>query len=132
MSVKKAGAVLVLITAWLGARTLFAHHTRAMFDQTKQVTLSGTVKEFQWTNPHCWIQVLVADATNPQAEPVEWGLEMGAPLELMRHGWKPGSLKPGDRVAVVINPLRDGQHGGLVVSVSGPDGQMIGRPATAK
>jgi len=100
-----------------------------MFDQTKQVELVGTVKDFQWTNPHCWIQVLVPNPADPSAAPVEWGVEMGAPVELMRKGWKPGSLNPGDKVTIVINPLRDGQHGGLVLSVTGPDGTIIGRPA---
>ncbi len=100
-----------------------------MFDQSKQITLVGSVKDFQWTNPHCWIQVLVPDPNNPQAEPVEWGVEMGAPVELMRKGWKPHSLNPGDKVTIVVNPLRDGQHGGLVLAVTGPDGKIIGRPA---
>ena len=118
------------ITALLMTVPAFAHHSRAMFDVDKQITLIGTVKEFQWTNPHCWIQVLVPDPNDSQAAPVEWGVEMGAPVELMRKGWKPGSLNPGDRVSIVINPLRDGQHGGLVVSVTGPDGKIIGRPAT--
>lgn len=116
------GAVLV-------ASSALAHHSRAMFDSSKQVTLVGTVKEFQWTNPHCWIQVLVPDPDHPEAAPVEWGVEMGAPVELMRKGWKPGSLNPGDKITVVINPLRDGQHAGLVVSVTGPDGKILGRPA---
>ncbi len=122
--------ILIGICAILMANAAFAHHSRAMFDVDKQITLIGTVKEFQWTNPHCWIQVLVPDPNDSQAAPVEWGVEMGAPVELMRKGWKPGSLNPGDRVSIVINPLRDGQHGGLVVSVTGPDGKIIGRPAT--
>ena len=111
------------------SRVVFAHHSRSMFDQNKQMTLVGTVKEFQWTNPHCWIQVLVADPNNPSADPVEWGVEMGAPVELMRKGWKPKSLNPGDKVSIAINPLRDGQHGGLVLAVTGPDGKVIGHPA---
>jgi hypothetical protein len=119
---------LVVVLALMGA-SAFAHHSRSMFDQTKQVTLVGTVKEFQWTNPHCWIQVLVPDPSNPNVESVEWGVEMGAPVELMRKGWKPGSLNSGDKVTVVVSPLRDGQHGGLVLSVTGPDGKIIGRPA---
>jgi Family of unknown function (DUF6152) len=131
MRTNRAFAAVTGIGAILMASPAFAHHSRAMFDQTKQVTLVGTVKELQWTNPHCWIQVLIADSDHPEAAPVEWGLEMGAPLELMRHGWKPGNLKPGDKITVVINPLRDGQPGGLVVSVTGPDGKIIGRPAEA-
>ncbi len=119
---------LVVVLALMGSAA-FAHHSRSMFDQTKEDTLVGTVTDFQWTNPHCWIQVLVPDPSNPSAEPVEWGIEMGAPVEMMRKGWKPGSLNPGDKVTIVANPLRDGQHGGLVLSVTGPDGKIIGRPA---
>jgi len=118
---------LVVVLALMGT-SAFAHHSRSMFDQTKQVTLVGTVKEFQWTNPHCWIQLLVPDAGNPQAPPVEWSIELNSPLALFRSGWKPGSLKPGDKISVVINPLRDGRPGGQIVSATGPDGKAIGKP----
>jgi len=121
--------VIVLLVPGLPVSPAFGHHSRSMFDQTKQMTLAGTVKEFQWTNPHCWIQVLVPDPSNPVADPVEWGVEMGAPVELMRKGWKPKSLNPGDKISILINPLRDGQHGGLVLAVTGPDGKVIGHPA---
>jgi hypothetical protein len=127
----RALTILLISIATLAAGPAFAHHSRAMFDEHQRVTLVGSVKDFQWTNPHCWIQVLVPDAANPSAEPVEWGIEMGAPVEMMRKGWKPGSLHPGDKVTIIINPLRDGQHGGLVVSVTGPEGKIIGRPADA-
>ncbi|MDE3169123.1 MAG: hypothetical protein KGL75_03190, partial [Acidobacteriota bacterium] len=93
-----AGAVSLASIVLAGAAQ--AHHSRAMFDTTKQVKLVGTVKDFQWTNPHCWIQVLVQDSANASADPVEWGVEMGAPVELMRKGWKPESLKPGDKVTI--------------------------------
>lgn len=131
---KKTGWAAIFASAMFAASMVLsgaaqAHHSRAMFDQTKQVKLVGTVKSFQWTNPHCWIQVLAPDPANPSADPVEWGVEMGAPVELMRKGWKPGSLKRGDKVMIFINPLRDGQHGGLVLGVIGPDGKVIGRPA---
>ncbi len=119
---------LVVVLGFSGTPAV-AHHSRSMFDQNKQITLVGTVKEFQWTNPHCWIQVLVPDPANPGADPMEWGVEMGAPVELMRKGWKPKSLNPGDKVTILINPLHDGQHGGLVLSVTGPDGNIIGHPA---
>lgn len=131
---KKTGWAAIFASAMFAASMVLsgaaqAHHSRAMFDQTKQVKLVGTVKSFEWTNPHCWIQVLAPDPANPSADPVEWGVEMGAPVELMRKGWKPGSLKRGDKVTIFINPLRDGQHGGLVLGVIGPDGKVIGRPA---
>jgi hypothetical protein len=111
--------IVTAVPAW-------AHHSHAMFDLDKKVTLVGTVKEFEWNNPHCWIQVLVPDANNPNGTPVEWGVEMGAPIQLIRHGWKPDSLRPGDKITVVINPLRDGRPGGQIVSAIGPDGKPIG------
>ena len=116
----------IAFAAFIIARPAFAHHSHAMFDLEKQVTLTGTVKEFEWNNPHCWIQVLVPDLKDPNAPPVEWGIEMGAPIQLIRHGWKPSSLKPGDKITVVVNPLRDGRPGGQIVSAIGPDGKPIG------
>jgi hypothetical protein len=126
---KKGLSFLVAIAAMLMASSAFAHHSHAMFDQSKQVTLVGTVKELQWMNPHCWIQVLVPDPNNPQIAPVEWGVEMDSPLAMFRRGWKPDSLKAGDKITVVVNPLRDGQPGGQIVSVVGPDGKPLGRAA---
>jgi hypothetical protein len=120
------GAVLLAVTGAAGA-----HHSAAMFDASKEITLTGTVKEFQWMSPHCWIQLLVPDAANPNAPPVEWGIEMDNPVGLSRHGWKPRSLAPGDRVTVIAHPLRDGSHGGQVVSVA-KDGQIVGNPQVAK
>jgi Family of unknown function (DUF6152) len=122
-------SILLLLASLALSGAACAHHSRAMFDQTKQVKLVGTVKDFQWTNPHCWIDVLVPDPSNPGTDPVAWGVEMGAPVELMRKGWKPGSLHPGDKVTLLINPLRDGQHGGLELETIGPDGKIIGHPA---
>lgn len=107
-----------------------AHHSAAMFDATKEITLTGTVKEFQWMSPHCWIQVLVPDPAHPDAAPAEWGIEMDNPMGLSRHGWKPASLKAGDQVVVVAHPLRDGTNGGQVVSVS-KDGKPIGKTTDA-
>jgi hypothetical protein len=77
-----------------------AHHSGAMFDDKKSVTLSGTVKEFQWTNPHCWIEMLVP-AANGKA--VEWSVEMGAPFEVIRTGLRPGTIKAGDKITVVTD-----------------------------
>lgn len=117
---------LIGVVAIFGASTALAHHSHAMFDFSKQVKLVGTVKQFEWDNPHCWIQLLVPDPNDPKAAPVEWGVEMGAPIQLIRHGWKPNSLKPGDKATVVVNPLRDGRPGGQIVSAIGPDGKPIG------
>jgi hypothetical protein len=123
-------ASLAALTAF-AAVSAAAHHSAAMFDATKAITLAGTVKEFQWMSPHCWIQLLVPDPAQPKGAPVEWGIEMDNPLGLSRHGWKPGSLKPGDKIVVIARPLRDGSHGGQVVSVATADGTPIGDSAGA-
>ncbi|HEU4679229.1 MAG TPA: DUF6152 family protein [Terrimicrobiaceae bacterium] len=103
---------------------VLAHHSFAMFDNQKDVTLEGTIKEFQWTNPHSWIQVMVKD---PSGKEVEWSIEGGSPNSLSRNGWKRTSLKPGDKVVVVTHPLKDGSPGGSLVSVS-VNGQLVGNP----
>ena len=101
-----------------------AHHSMAMFDQTKTVNLKGTVKQFQWTNPHCYIQLMVKDASGKD---VEWSLEMGAPMYLYAKGWRPGALKAGMAISVTINPLRNGDPGGIVLTAATADGKAIGR-----
>jgi Family of unknown function (DUF6152) len=122
---------LVGTTALLGAGSAAAHHSPAMFDAAKEITLRGTVKEFQWMSPHCWIQLMVADSAKRDAPAVEWGIEMDNPLGLSRHGWKPGSLKAGEEVVVVAHPLRDGSRGAQVVAVTRADGTPVGdAPAT--
>ncbi len=119
--------------AWLLATTTAAaHHSAAMFDASKEITLAGTVKEFQWMSPHCWIQLNVRDASDPSAPTVEWGIEMDNPLGLSRHGWKPGTLRAGDEIVVVAHPQRDGSHGAQVVSVARADGTPIGRALAEK
>jgi hypothetical protein len=119
---------LLGLSASLASGSGLAHHSPAMFDATKTITLTGTVKEFQWMSPHCWIQLLVANPADPGAAPVEWGIEMDNPLGLSRHGWKPGSLTPGEEIVVVAHPLRDGQPGAQVVSVTRADGTLVGDP----
>jgi hypothetical protein len=100
-----------------------AHHSFAMFDQGKQVTLVGTVTEFQWTNPHAFIHIDVPENGASQV----WDIELNSPNNLKRQGWKQTSLKPGDKVTVVANPLRDLSHkGGLFIAVTLPDGSVLG------
>ena len=124
MSQARRGFVFALLS-FAAALPVVAHHSGAMFDDKKSVTLSGTVKEFQWTNPHCWVQVLVPAA---QGETVEWSVEMGAPFEVFRTGLRPGTIKPGDKITVIVHPMRDGTRAGLFVSATGPDGKPIGKP----
>ena len=109
----------------LWACSAWAHHSFAMFDQSRQVSLQGKVKEFQWTNPHAWIDLKVPNA---QGGEDVWGIELNSPNNLKRQGWKSSSLATGDNVTVVINPLRDGKKGGLFVSVTLPDGKTLGDP----
>jgi hypothetical protein len=105
------------------ASPAFAHHSGAMFDRTKQVELVGVVKAFQWTNPHSWLQVEAPDGANT----AEWSIECGSPNTLARGGWRPTSFKPGDRVTVRINPMRDGAKGGVFVGASLADGKTLGK-----
>jgi hypothetical protein len=87
-----------------------AHHSFAMFDFSKSMTLQGVVKEFRWTNPHV---VLIVTAPPSASEPQQdWTMELTSPGNLTRLGWSRHSFAPGDRVEVTFNPLRDGNHGG--------------------
>jgi Family of unknown function (DUF6152) len=110
------------------ATTAQAHHSFAMFDQTQQVTLKGTVHEFQWTNPHAWIHLDVPGANGINDS---WQVELNSPNNLKRQGWKSTSVKPGDQVTLVLNPLKDGSKGGLFVSITLPDGSVLGDPTRA-
>ena len=105
-----------------------AHHSFAMFDMQKDISLTATVKSFNWESPHSWLQVIVR---NPTGEDNEWSLEMGAPAMLYRSGWRQTSVKPGDRVTVVVHPLRDGRAGGSVVSIMLPNGSRLGASAAS-
>jgi len=119
----KFGIAVFGCAALLGS-TAQAHHSFAMFDNQKDVTIEGTVKNFQWTNPHTWIQLMVKDANGTEAE---WSIEGQSPNGLVRQGWQKLSLKPGDRAVVVIHPLKDGSNGGSVVRVT-VNGTLVGRP----
>jgi len=117
---------LIAVAAMLTASSALAHHSFAMFDQSKTVTIQGIVKDFRWTNPHVFIQVIVK---NDQGVDEEWSIEMTSPEHLVRTGWKPGTLKPGDKITLNIHPLRDGNiKGGQYLNGTGPDGPLIGAP----
>ena len=105
------------------AAPVLAHHSFAMFDMQKEVTAKGVVKEFQWTNPHSWVQI---DIKNDKGVAEEWALEALSPNVLSRMGWKRNSLKAGETITVVYHPARDGSHGGHLVNVMLADGTTIG------
>ena len=121
MSVRLCFALALLAAVQSGAA--FAHHSGAMFEPERRITLSGTIKEFQWTNPHAWIQVAVIGA---DGKPTDWSFECGSPNTLSRLGWKPATLKPGDKVSIVANPMKDGTHAGLMYTVTLADGRVLG------
>jgi len=98
-----------------------------MFDAEKTVSIEGTVKEFQWTNPHSWIHLFVNDK---EGKPVLWSIELGAPTGLARQGWVPKTITPGMNVKLLIHPLRDGYPGGQFLHATLPDGKQLGDPST--
>jgi hypothetical protein len=117
------------LLALLAATPLRAHHSMAGFDRTKTVTLTGTVKQFKWANPHSWIEMDVPDGKGGVAT---WNVEMTSPAVLIRAGWKSSVMKPGDKVTVMAHPQQSGELGGIFVSVTLADGRTLtDRPAPA-
>ena len=94
-----------------------------MFDDQHRVKLSGTVRKFQWTNPHCYVQLVVKDDKGKEQE---WSLEMAGPMYLYNLGFRPSTLKNGDKLSVTIAPLRNGSTGGLLVEAITADGKRLG------
>ena len=104
-----------------------AHHSFAMFDRTKATTMTGVVKEYEWTNPHVWIHILAADGQGGTAR--EWSFEMQSVQQDYAAGWRPDSVKPGDKVSIEFHPLKDGSRGGQLMSATLANGQHLGPPA---
>jgi hypothetical protein len=119
----KALCLGAVCAAALAAPAL-AHHSFAMFDNEKTVSLKGTVKEFEWSNPHAWLNMVVLD---PSGQTQDWAFEMASPLQLTSRGWKKDTLKPGDQITIQAHPLKDGSHGGSYMSVTLPTGQVLGQ-----
>jgi len=113
-----AGAAVALV-AGLGPAA--AHHSFAMFDLKREQVLNGTVKVFEWTNPHTWIRVDVAEADGSVAT---YSVEGQSPNFWSRRGWSKNTVKPGDKVSVVIRPLKDGSKGGMFVRMTLPNGEV--------
>src|SRR5258708_21317166 len=99
--------------ATCAAAPAFANHSFAMFDREKAISVSGVVKEYEWTNPHAWVHVMVADANG---KAFEWSFEMQSVAQDARAGWRADSVKPGDKISVEIHPLKDGTRGGPMMS----------------
>ena len=124
---KRVSSALAAVALLLSCSVAYAHHSFAMFDLAKDVTVEAVVKEVQFTNPHVWLQIMVPDGKGGQTE---WSIESGAPGMMLRNGWKPSTLKPGDKVTLTMHPLKNGSPGGSLVSVKVPDGRTLGPGAT--
>jgi hypothetical protein len=118
-------SVLAGLAATMFAAPALAHHSFAMFDREKAISVSGVVKEYEWTNPHAWVHVMVADAGG---KAVEWSFEMQSIAQDTRAGWRADSVKPGDKISVEFHPLKDGTRGGQLMAATLADGKRLGPP----
>ena len=110
------------LAATLLAAPAFSHHSFAVFDQSKLLSMTGTVKEFELVNPHAWLHLNIV---NDKSDVSTWSFEAGSPAQLVKLGWSKDTFKVGDRVAVGFRPLKDGSRGGQLMSVKLPGGQKL-------
>jgi hypothetical protein len=121
-SKKGISVVTFAVGLWTLSPLVAAHHSFAMFDAKKSVELHGTVREWQFTNPHAYLQLVVpkADGTS-----TEWTIEFNGVHYILRQGWRMNTMKPGDKVVVLCHPLRNGRPGGTILSVTLPNGKVM-------
>jgi hypothetical protein len=105
-----------------------AHHSITMYDRTVETSITGTVTQWDWTNPHCWLQIMVDDENGT---PQLWVLEANSTGQMARGGWTADSVIPGDEVTVIINPIRDGTRAGRLGTVQFSDGRELHRAGDA-
>jgi len=113
---------LVIMTLLAATSSVFAHHSFAPFDMNGQKTLVGTIKQFDWTNPHTWIWI---DVANEKGGTDTWGVEGMSPNFLARRGWSKTSFKPGDKATIVVRPMKDGSPGGMFVTATLSNGRKL-------
>jgi hypothetical protein len=118
------GIPLLLSGLLLGSTAVSAHHSFAMFDNTKNVTVEGTVKNVAYANPHVWVDMVVMNDKN---QPVTWGMEGGNLGGLYRMGWAKDTVKVGDKIKMEVHPMKEGTPGGQIVRVTLADGRILGR-----
>jgi hypothetical protein len=116
------GSLLVGTAAICLAVTAPAHHSTAEFDYSKQVTIKGTVKEVQWTNPHSYVQLLVDGEDGAK---VQWSVEIGSPSLNINMGWRKNSVKAGDVVTLILSPARNGKPYGTLRVLTFADGRKL-------
>jgi hypothetical protein len=118
---------LIVAAAWvaalqLGEARVSAHHSNVAFAVETVLTATGTVKEWQWSNPHTW---LIMDVDDGKGGKAEWAMEGRAPGVLLRAGWSRSVLKAGDKVTVHYSPSKDGSKVGMIARVTLPDGKIL-------
>ncbi len=123
---RKWAAILALAVAGAAALgtaavPVAAHHSFAMFNQREIMTLDGTVREFQWTNPHAFIEIETRHGNSTRT----WSIELNSPNNLTRQGWRRNSLRVGDRISLRMNPLRNNEPGGLFLDLRKADGTVL-------
>lgn len=116
---------LMAFTASMMVLPALAHHSYAVFDLSKRLTVAGTVAKFEWTNPHSYLWVYVPKPGNPKEYDL-YGFENGSPTMMTRHGWTKSVLKAGDRVSIDYSPLKDGRRGGHLARITFADGRVLG------
>lgn len=122
-----AASALSLGALALAPVPALAHHSYAMFDMKKTITLAGKIIKFKWQNPHAYIQIEVPVKDSDGTKVERWAIEMTSPNDLAVQGWKRSSLKPGDQVTIEVHPLRDGGKGGSFTAVKFADGSTLGK-----
>ena len=113
--------ILAGVAAVFLAAPAIAHHSYAMFDQSKVLYLAGTLKELEFVNPHVWVNVTVTNDKGTQT----WQFEGGAPTQMVRLGWVKDDFKSGEQVEIGYRPMKDGSRGGQLMSVKFASGQKV-------
>jgi hypothetical protein len=113
---------LAVLTVPLFALPALAHHSFAMFDQNKTNYVTGTVKDFEWVNPHAWLHI---DFVGPNGAVTTWSFEGGSPAQLAALGWKPAEFHAGDKIEIGFRPMKDGSRGGQLMSAKLANGQRV-------
>jgi hypothetical protein len=129
MKTKRAilGLIVAIGVLLVAARPSFAHHSRAMFDITRNVTYRGTVKEYLWQNPHSYIVITVgADAKDPSTVGT-WSIEASSINIMLDQGWSRTTYKPGDPITIVAHPRKNGSKVALLFYAIKPDGTRLYR-----
>lgn len=115
-------SMTVVASLLLPADRASGHHSPAVFDRSRQITITGVVREFRWGNPHSWIHLDVSDDDGNAAT---WSVEMDPAMSLARSGWTRRTIEPGDQVEIRVYPLRNDEKGGQYISLTLPDGSAM-------